>query len=122
MKRRYQSLATIVVTAVLSSVAYAHTSLRGSEPASGSVLTQSPPAVTLTFLEPARLTSLMLVTSSGERRLAFSPSGNALSFVAAKPELAPGRNEIRWTALSADGHVIEGSLIIVLRAMARPGA
>ena len=40
----------------------------------------------------------------------------------AKPELAPGRNEIRWTALSADGHVIEGSLIIVLRAMARPGA
>lgn len=122
MKRRYLSLATIVVTAVVSSLAYAHTSLRGSEPASGSVLTQSPPAVTLTFLEPARLTSLMLVTSSGERRLAFSPSGSALSFVATKPELAPGRNEIRWTALSADGHVIEGSLIIVLRATARPGA
>jgi len=99
--------------------AAAHTTLRSSSPASGTVLTQSPPAFTLTFGEAVRLTSLVLVTAAGERRLSFSPSGGGLTFSAARPGFAPGRNEIRWAALSQDGHVIEGSVIVVLRAPAR---
>lgn len=98
------------------STAHAHTTLRSSSPASGSVLTQAPPQLTLTFLEPARLTSLVLATASGDHKLTFAPTGSALTYSALKPHLERGRNEIRWTALSQDGHVIEGSIIIVLRA------
>lgn len=104
---------------LLVSGAQAHTSLRSSSPASGSVLNESPAEVSLAFVEPARLTSLVLVNTAGERRLEFTPSGSAETFTAAKPGFAPGRNELRWKALSKDGHVIEGSIIIVLRS---PGA
>jgi methionine-rich copper-binding protein CopC len=113
-------LASLLVLCAPSS--RAHTTLRGTVPASGSVLTESPPSIELTFLEPARLTSLMIVTAAGERPLAFTPTASALTFVSAEPRLEPGRNEIRWTALSRDGHVIEGHLIIVLRVATPSGA
>lgn len=49
-------LTTLALAALAApSAADAHTALRGSKPASGSVLTQSPPLLTLTFLEPASL-------------------------------------------------------------------
>lgn len=115
------SLAALIVMMPLGSV-QAHTALQGSNPASGSVLTESPPALTLTFIEPTRLTSLILATSAGEKRLTFTPSGSARSFTSQKPALMRGRNEIRWRALSQDGHVVEGSLIIVLRAPRPQGA
>lgn len=98
-----------------ASALLAHTALKGSNPASGSVLTQAPPVLTLTFAQPTRLTSLVLVNTAGEKALAFKPGGSALSFTTPKPALVPGRNEIRWRALSQDGHVVEGSIILVLR-------
>lgn len=111
-------LAILAALAMLSAPlgAAAHTALKRSNPASGSVLTRSPPVLTLTFLERTRLTSLVLVTASGERRLAFKPGGSALTFTVANPALVRGRNEVRWRALSQDGHVVEGSIILVLRA------
>ncbi len=113
---KYAAAMLLALSAVAS--LQAHTSLRSSSPASGSVLTQSPNELTLTFLEPARLTSLVLVTAAGERKLPFK-SGSALTFRSAKPALSRGRNEVRWTALSRDGHVIQGSIIIVLRTPTR---
>lgn len=109
--------AAIVAAALaVPAAVQAHTALRTSNPASGSVLTQSPPVLTLTFLEPASLTSLTLVTAAGERQLPFKPTGKALVFNAPKPGFVRGRNEVRWRALSRDGHVVEGSIIVVLRA------
>ena len=105
-----------VVLLMLAAPLGAHTALQRSSPASGSVLTASPPVLTLTFIEPTRLTSLLLVNSAGERALRFTPLAKAKTFSSPKPGLIKGRNEIRWRALSQDGHVIEGSLIIVLRA------
>ncbi|HTU09740.1 MAG TPA: copper resistance CopC family protein [Allosphingosinicella sp.] len=109
-------LAALLLT--LPAMAMAHTALRSSSPASGSVLTRSPSALTLTFIEPTRLTSLNLVSSAGERALPFSAAG-PLTYTAPQPRFAPGRNEVRWRALSRDGHVVEGRIIIVLRAPAR---
>lgn len=113
--------AALMLIAPVSAV-QAHTALRSSSPESGSVLTEAPPALTLTFIEPTRLTSLVLVTSAGETRLAFTPSGSARSFTSPRPAFTRGRNEIRWRALSQDGHVVEGSLIVVLRSPVRKGA
>lgn len=118
--KRSTKLAIAALFAVIPlSVAVAHTALRGSSPASGSVLTRSPPELSLAFIEPARLTSLTLVNAAGERRLGFAPTGSALIFKSPKPGLARGRNEVRWRALSRDGHVVEGSIIVVLRGPAR---
>ena len=110
----------LMATLALASMAFpanlaAHTALRSSSPASGSVLEQSPHALTLTFLEPATLTSLTLVNASGERKLPFAPRTKGRTFSSPKPVLVRGRNEVRWRALSQDGHVVEGSLIIVMR-------
>lgn len=116
MKR---GLATIVAVALAGGSAFAalaHTNVRSSNPASGSVLTQSPPVFEISFAEKVRLTSLILANSKGEKKLAFKPAASALKFTSAKPDLALGRNEIRWTALSQDGHVIKGTIIIVMRA------
>ncbi|MGC6328924.1 copper resistance CopC family protein [Rhizorhabdus sp. FW153] len=115
MTRVFRTALALISIAVPAAV-QAHTALRSSSPASGSVLTQSPPVLTLVFLEPASLTSLTLVTAAGERQLSFTPTGRALTFTAARPGFARGRNEIRWRALSRDGHVVEGSIIVVLRA------
>lgn len=114
MNRLLNAALAIALLAVPTGLG-AHTALRSSSPASGSVLEQSPPALTLTFLEPATLTSLTLVNASGERKLAFAPRAKGLTFTSPKPLLVRGRNEVRWRALSQDGHVVEGSLIIVMR-------
>jgi methionine-rich copper-binding protein CopC len=98
-----------------ASALLAHTALKSSSPKSGTVLTQSPPVLTLTFAQSTRLTSLKLVNTAGEKPLPFKPGGKALTFTTAKPVLVPGRNEIRWRALSQDGHVVDGSIILVLR-------
>ena len=116
MNRILTALAALSLPIAAISPANAHTALRSFTPASGSVLTQAPPQLSLTFLKPARLTSLVLLTASGERKLTFAPTGSALTFTSLRPHLERGRNEVRWTALSQDGHVIEGTIIIVLRA------
>lgn len=107
--------ACLAALALSASPAHAHTTLQQTSPASGSVMTESPQQVTLTFGEPTRLTSIAVATASGERRLTFTPSGSATTFTVSAPNLATGRNELRWRALSRDGHPVEGAIIIVIR-------
>lgn len=93
----------------------AHTALESSSPASGSILTGSPPSITLNFIEPTRLISVAIAAEPASRRLPFEPSGSATTFTVNAPALLPGRNEVQWRALSQDGHVVEGSIILVVR-------
>lgn len=96
-------------------VASAHTALHASAPASGSILQESPAALTLQFAEETRLTAVTLQSREGERALAFTPADAALEFTSTAPRLAVGRNAIVWRALSLDGHVVEGTIILVLK-------
>ncbi len=107
--------ALLAAFALSASPASAHTTLERASPASGSVLAESPDQVTLSFGEPTRLTAVSVTTASGDRRVEFTPAGSATTFTVAAPELAPGRNEIVWRALSRDGHPVQGSIIIVIR-------
>ena len=86
------------------------------------MLAQSPAVVEIRFAHAARLTSVVLLgEDSQERRLDFTPGGSAVSFKLPEPDLGPGRNEIRWKALSDDGHVISGSLIYTIQSDAAHG-
>lgn len=104
-----------IVSLATASAAAAHTALESSTPPSGSVLARSPVTLTLRFREPTRLTSLEVSGRSGDRDLDFSPTGSALTFTADDPALVAGRNEIRWRALSQDGHIVDGIILIIIR-------
>jgi len=116
--RRFISTAVLGLTLALGAgPALAHSTVKSTFPASGTVMLSSPSEVVINFNEPARLTSVVLVEAGmPERKLAFTPpSGSANTFTMPAPNLGSGRNEIKWKALSKDGHPISGSIIIVIR-------
>jgi len=115
---KYAPLAAVAAaTALLASVAWAHTVLENSNPASGSVLNASPKEIVLTFKEPTRMAAVTLMNATDkDRRLTVTTQGAAKSVVIADPRLGPGRNAVHWRAVSGDGHAVEGEVILVLRA------
>lgn len=101
-------------------VAFAHTSAISTTPKSGSVLDASPPAISITFKEAARLTAVSVVhlDSKAQRKLTFAPSGNATEFKIDDPQLPAGKSVVSWTALSKDGHVVKGAIVLTVKAPA----
>lgn len=96
-------------------IVLAHTSVSSTTPKSGSELQQSPPAIEITFRGEARLTSVVVIgADKSERKLDFTPKASAATFKVPNPELEAGRNEIQWKALSKDGHVVSGSLVLTI--------
>lgn len=98
-----------------AAAAFAHTKIAETIPANGSTLEQSPPVIEIRFEHPVHLAAVVLLESGdAERKLEFTPHGSDTTFTLPNPNLHSGRNEIRWKALSSDGHVISGSLILVI--------
>lgn len=93
----------------------AHTSAT-TTPKSGAILSESPASIQITFKEAARLTSVVVHhEGKPERKLTFAPSGSATTFNITDPLLEVGKNEIRWIALSTDGHVVKGVIELTLK-------
>lgn len=123
MTRHLSAFALALAFVLTAAPALAHSTIKNTVPVSGSVLPASPPEVVINFNEPASLTSIVVAEAGKpERKLAFMPSGSSTSFMVHNPNLAQGRNEIKWKALSKDGHPIEGSIIIVIKPGAAPSA
>ena len=105
----------VVLLSMLTSLATAHTTIKSTVPADEAVLRQSPAVIEVAFEHIAQLTSVTVVVAGQEpRKLGFAPLGNAFNFTLANPQLAPGRNEVHWKALSSDGHVIGGTLVFTV--------
>jgi len=110
-----RSLAATLLLLLVTLPANSHTTVTETVPRSGSVLERSPAVVKLGFAHAARLTSVLLVgPDDSQRKLEFTPAGSSDSFQFPDPGMATGRNEIRWKALSDDGHVISGSMIYTI--------
>jgi methionine-rich copper-binding protein CopC len=123
MKRFLTALSVGVALAVMSAPALAHSTVKSTVPVSGSILPASPPEVVINFNQEARLTSVVVIEpGKPERKLEFMPSGAATSFMMHDPKLSTGRNEIKWKALSKDGHPIEGTIFVVIKPGAKPSA
>lgn len=100
-----------------TSTAIAHTSAISTTPKTGSVLDASPSKIGITFKEAARLTSVVVQTDGKpDRKLAFTPEGSATEFSIENPALEAGKSEVRWTALSKDGHVVKGVIVLTVKA------
>ena len=110
-----------LVMMFIAAAALAHSTVKSTVPASGSILSASPPEVVINFNEPARLVSVVVTRAdAAERKLQFQPVGESATFTIAAPQLASGRNEIKWRALSKDGHPISGTIIMVVKPATPP--
>ncbi len=109
------SLALLAVACTFA--ASAHTGVKSAKPPNEAVLDSSPPAIEIAFEHAVQMTSVVVTEADkSERKLAFAPTTGAALITIDKPGLHAGRNEIRWKALSRDGHVIDGTLVYVVKA------
>ena len=118
--RSARRLAVAILAIFLAPAAHAHSQLEGADPEPRAVLERSPPVITLRFKDAVRLTSVIVRGADGaERKLSFAPTGSAQQFSITEPALTSGRSEIRWKALSRDGHVIDGALSYIVNPSAK---
>jgi methionine-rich copper-binding protein CopC len=95
-------------------LAGAHAHLKESEPADGSVITPFPGKFVLRFSEPAQLTALTLLKTGVREplKIAALPAVTSTEITIPAPVLSvgPGSYELRYRVLSADGHIMSGSV------------
>lgn len=93
--------------------AFAHAELMSAYPAPGAELTASPTEIHLTFSEPLKSESMLVVFGIGFREVrGISTTLNPQSpeqLSAALPALDPDTYTVQWKAVSADGHQVSGS-------------
>jgi methionine-rich copper-binding protein CopC len=107
-------LALLALVAALG--AAAHTTVEKTQPATDAPLQSSPPTIEIKFKHPVQMTSVVVLDAAkSERKLTFAPATSAALITINEPALQVGRNEIRWKGLSKDGHVIDGTLVFVVK-------
>jgi methionine-rich copper-binding protein CopC len=97
---------------LLPLLAGAHAHLQAAQPADGSVITAAPDKFLLSFSEAAQLTSLSLLKAGvpEPQKIDAPPAAASTQISIAAPPLKPGSYELRYRVLSADGHIISGSI------------
>jgi methionine-rich copper-binding protein CopC len=114
MNTRLTTYLGAILLTLVTAVSFAHT-VATTAPKTGASLAQSPPVIEITFAHEASLTSVAVIAAgTPERKLEFAPKGSAKVFTIANANLAAGRSEIQWKALSKDGHVISGSIVLTI--------
>jgi copper resistance protein C len=111
MRNLIYGLAFAILAALYANVATAHAVLVSSSPANGSILSQAPREIRLSFNEgiEGRFSSVTLTRSDGKKVQTGRASSNARDLVVSLPSLEPGKYQVRWQATSADSHRIQGS-------------
>ena len=95
---------------VASTGASAHSTTEATTPADGAVLTASPPAISMAFDHPMRITLIRLTDADGAEFTVTRHDGMApvTAFEAVPEVLSPGHYTVEWRGLSSDGHAMEG--------------
>jgi copper resistance protein C len=112
MRNAFKS-ALVVLALAGTTPAFAHSVLVRSSPSDKAVLTQAPSEIRLTFnerIEP-RFSTIEL-SVDGSKVKAERPDvekNNPYDLVLRPPPLKPGRYLVKWRAISADSHKIEGT-------------
>ncbi|WP_346926397.1 copper resistance CopC family protein [uncultured Arthrobacter sp.] len=105
--------------------ASAHDQLISSTPAPGERLGQAPDSISLTFLAPMMKLGyeIRVVDSSIRNRAQNDPVLTGATLTQPLPaDLPEGEYQVRWRAVSGDGHPISGSYEFLVGATATPGS
>jgi copper transport protein len=107
-------IAVALATALaLPGAAWAHASERGSTPADGAVLADSPRAVTVVFDDVVRVGSgnAAVANATGASVLSGKPTADLdVLTIPLRPGLRRGAYSVRWSIVSNDGHLERGVL------------
>ena len=105
-------LSSLALLALVSTIAAdAHTTVESAEPRAEPFSSARHPPSRLKFKHAVQMTSIIVLEADkSERKLAFTPTASTAVVTIDNPALHTGHNEIRWKALSKDGHVINGTL------------
>ncbi|MGK7871365.1 copper resistance CopC family protein [Falsiroseomonas sp. E2-1-a20] len=113
------SLLAAVLASLAPGAARAHPMLQASEPADGTTLNASPPALNLMFTHDCRVTAIRLFDEVGREHVVRREGGPAVSShataIMAAP-LPPGAYRLEWRALGNDGHVMNGAVRFAINA------
>jgi methionine-rich copper-binding protein CopC len=121
MKKSIAFLAAVLLGA--SALTYAHTHLKESLPAEGSVVNTPPSNIVLKFSGAARVTALTLQKDGGaEQKLSPLPTEPTAEVSVPAGQLAPGKYVVNWRVVSADNHVMSGKLNFTVDPSATPTA
>lgn len=98
--------------------ATAHAHLEQAEPADGAILTVAPAQFVLRFSEAAQLTAVSLQREGESQVRKLGPLSHepAAQISLPVPPLDPGRYELRYRLISADGHVMAGGVHFTIAA------
>jgi copper transport protein len=116
-------LAATLVALVAPAAAWAHATLRQTEPSFRQRVQTAPRAVTLRFDQAVTaLASSIQVRTAGGRLVSGATRSGADPRVVTVPvpRLGKGAYTVRWHAVSADGHVVSGVFTFGVRAPAPP--
>ena len=106
----YKLIAAIVLMCIYTSAA-AHTDMRSSTPADGSVINKAPEQIQLTFTASVSLVRLNLTDGSGkELELDFKPSTEPMTeYLMAMPLMQTGTYKVDWAVIGEDGHTVSNT-------------
>ena len=108
-------IATFALIAVgaATSLAQAHAKIESSQPKANSQLTTAPAEIRLHFNEPLEAAFSKIELVDGKQaavalpKIALDKADPKVMFTAV-PALKPGRYEVRWSAMTHDGHKVKG--------------
>ena len=105
-------IASLALGLLLPATVSAHAELTATTPADGVVVVGDPTELSATFSEALSATSTLSLRNASGERLAVGgpdPADARRLVIDPIPALEPGAYEMRWTALSDDGHVERGT-------------
>lgn len=111
------SLPLVVLFTWQSSGTLAHTKLSSSVPEADAVIQNAPEELVLSYGDAVNLVKLTL-NDGNEKAVGidFKPAAKpATTFKLPLPNLEAGQYTARWTALGADGHMLQGSFSFTLQ-------
>ncbi|WMS43485.1 copper resistance protein CopC [Acuticoccus sp. MNP-M23] len=109
---KHHMLALVFAIVMAPGLALAHSAAKPGAPADGETLSAPPELVRLNFGDPMRITVLKLVGPAGEVKLARTDGMQPVTTLEARPEgeMGAGAYEIEWRGMSADGHIMKGTV------------
>lgn len=106
------AVAALFAVLLLPTSASAHATLQSSNPADGAVVQRAPETVTLRFDEPVSVESdgAQVIAPDGETVSASVEGSGAQIVITLRPVSTRGTYAVTWRVLSADSHVVAGSI------------